>query len=238
MRCVRSCLLSCAAVLAVSATARAADLGPPLPPLPHFVEAPVAEFSGWYVRADAAYRFNRFGSVSTLFPPVPTSSRLDRSGGAGVGVGYRMGWFRGDLTVDYGLLTRYNGDTAAQADDYKLSVESFTGLFNGYADLGTWHGVTPYVGAGVGTSFLRTSKFTTASLVPASVSAPSYGTWTFSWAAMAGVNVALGRRTSLDIGYRHLDLGSAKTASDVFGNALTVHNLSAEEVRVGLRVEM
>jgi opacity protein-like surface antigen len=32
-----------------------------------------------------------------------------------------------------------------------------TGLFNAYADLGEWYGFTPYIGAGVGVSYVRTS---------------------------------------------------------------------------------
>lgn len=238
MRSVRSSFALCALTFILCTTARAADLGPPLPPLPQVVEAPRWESSGWYTRLDASYRFNRIGSVSALIPPDPTNNRIENSGGFGVGAGFKMGWFRTDLTVDYGLLSQYWGDTPVLANNYTLSVESFTGLVNGYVDLGTWHRITPYVGAGVGASYLRTSKFTTHSILPASVTAPSYGQWTFSWAAMAGLSFAVTRSVSLDVGYRHLALGTAKTAPDVFGNSLSLRNLSAEEVRLGLRVQM
>ena len=39
-------------------------------------------------------------------------------------------------------------------------------MFNGYADLGTWSGVTPYVGAGVGFAYNKLSGFTDTRLLP------------------------------------------------------------------------
>ncbi|ATQ69339.1 MULTISPECIES: outer membrane protein [Methylosinus] len=37
------------------------------------------------------------------------------------------------------------------------NMSRITGLFNAYVDLGNWFGLTPYVGAGVGASYVRTS---------------------------------------------------------------------------------
>jgi opacity protein-like surface antigen len=37
------------------------------------------------------------------------------------------------------------------------NLSRITGLFNAYVDLGNWLGITPYVGAGVGASYVRTS---------------------------------------------------------------------------------
>ena len=39
------------------------------------------------------------------------------------------------------------------ADFYRGNIASYVTMFNGYADLGTWYGVTPYVGAGVGFAY-------------------------------------------------------------------------------------
>ena len=59
------------------------------------------------------------------------------------------------------------------ADFYRGNVSSFIGLVNGYVDIGTWYGITPFVGAGVGFSNNRLSGLTdaAASPIPATVSA-------------------------------------------------------------------
>ena len=44
------------------------------------------------------------------------------------------------------------------------ATDTLTVLVNGYVDFGTWYGFTPYLGAGVGISYLRTGDYTVASL--------------------------------------------------------------------------
>ena len=80
------------------------------------------------------------------------------------GVGYRFNpWFRMDGPLEYrrgaNLQSLYTltdpvnptfGGPTQFADVYRANVSSFVGLANGYVNLGTWHGVSPFVGAGVG----------------------------------------------------------------------------------------
>ena len=63
--------------------------------------------------------------------------------------------------------------------DLRARINVLATLFNGYLDLGTWYGVTPYVGGGIGFSYLRPIQFTSVS-VPPSVASNS-GTFDFSW---------------------------------------------------------
>ena len=51
---------------------------------------------------------------------------------------------------------------------------------------------------------------------------------------MAGVAYAIAPNLMLDVSYRYVNFGDVKTASDAFG-AMTLKNVYAHEVRVGIR---
>ncbi len=76
----------------------------------------------------------------------------------GYGGGHRLPdhpWLRVDATVDQSLGARYRAYSSGSASPPATNVEAgdidvLTGLVTAYADLGTWWGLTPYLGAGVG----------------------------------------------------------------------------------------
>jgi opacity protein-like surface antigen len=51
---------------------------------------------------------------------------------------------------------------------------------------------------------------------------------------MAGTAYSITPNLAVDLGYRYLNLGDVSTASDAAG-AMTLKNLAAHEVRVGVR---
>ena len=51
---------------------------------------------------------------------------------------------------------------------------------------------------------------------------------------MAGVGYAIGPNLMLDLSYRYMNFGDVATASDAFGE-MTLKNLAAHEVRIGIR---
>jgi opacity protein-like surface antigen len=51
---------------------------------------------------------------------------------------------------------------------------------------------------------------------------------------MAGVGFTVSSNLVADLGYRYLNLGDTKSATDASG-AMTFKNIAAHEVRVGLR---
>ncbi len=225
----------CGAALAISgATARGADMPgyPSLPlPFPSEKSQRVDELiSGWYLRGDLGYRFQRVGTSSDLFTEYTTSSIKDSYVGA-IGVGYKASWLRTDITGDYGWRAMYSGSTDSGANTVSAKIESYTILLNGYLDLGTWSGFTPYIGAGIGGAQVSTRNYETTP--PQVTEPPKTARWNLAWAAMAGVSVNLTYNVLLDIGYRHIDMG------DVLGgpnaNRLTVKKLTGDEVRVGVR---
>jgi opacity protein-like surface antigen len=223
------------AVLAPIGAARAADM----PALPPVVTAPtfVQEYwSGWYLRGDIGYRWNDLDGTNSLIGINPASNTINDRFVVGGGGGYKSGWFRADVTMDYGPRTSYTG----VSPDYRMKVEGFTTLANFYLDLGTWYGLTPYVGAGAGFSWNRTGDyFSNPGLFPGLQGVDvSKAKWDFAWAAMGGVTFSLSPNLLMDVSYRYLNMGDAITPIASNNNQLTLKEMTAQEVRVGLRYNL
>lgn len=129
------------------------------------------------------------------------------------------------------------------SSNYAASIRNYDVLINGYIDLFHWGVVTPYVGAGVGLSFGRTSSgvtYTADDGTPYNTYFTDSGSgiqyhgyrdivlaqnyYNFAFALMAGVSVDVYAHTKLDIGYRYLNQGKVLGAE-----------LASQEVRAGLR---
>jgi len=219
--------------LLVPNAAFAADMPGTLPPpgvvpfLPPSTSAP-----GWYLRGDIGGYWGVMGSAQSAPGfPSPTDNGLGNGFVGGVGVGIKSSWIRTDLTVDYTAM-KYSGAIAAPGD-VTAKVDAITALFNGYLDLGTWYGITPYLGAGAGVANLRTHDYASTA-APPFTSGLSHSQWKFAYAVMAGAGYSIAPNITLDAGYRYVNFGDVTTASDSFG-AMTLKNLAAHEVRVGVR---
>lgn len=201
--------LAIATAVTVSATsgiAAAADMSAP-PPIMRAPQQPWVELgSNWYLRGDFSYRM--FDVPGTVGP--------EDAAALGLGVGYQFSsWLRGDITLDYQFGTRFSAIDSPSVAGAELWSTNL--LANGYVDLGTWYGVTPYVGAGVGTAFNDLN---------------GNSRWNFAWALMAGAAYHLSPNLSFDFGYRYADLGAAT------GLDLSRVDITAHEFRVGLRYKL
>ncbi len=225
----------------LSTAAFAADMRGPIP----VVSGPPVEefFSSWYVRLDGGYRANDLSTGQALGIPFATSSYKD-SGTIGGGIGYKWNWFRGDITFDYGNAPKFVGDTYASPlvnapFHVTAKLATYTTLANAYIDMGTWCGFTPYIGGGIGATYLKPSGFALTDTTGTTYS--TIGTdakWTFSWAAMGGVSYAFSPVFLIDASYRYLSLGEARNMVSMIPPALgdvTYGNLTAQEFRLGLR---
>jgi opacity protein-like surface antigen len=219
------------AVIAASGTglAQAADL-----PFPGASQPLVAtEFaSNWYLRGDVDYRFydSPGGGVSGV---NFESSSIANNAAFDAGIGYKADWFRVDVTAGYGIRPHFFGTLDGGQTSVQARLTAITTLVNGYFDLGTWWGLTPYIGAGIGFSWMRPSEFVWAFPIP-NVPVTAASTFDLAWAAMAGVSYPLGRNLLVDAGYRFLHIGSPKMNLGGLGN-IDLGDMSAHEVRVGLR---
>ena len=102
---------------------------------------------------------------------------------------------------------------------------------NAYADLGSWGGFTPYVGAGIGGANVIVRDYV--SNPPQLRFTPTVQRWNLAWAAMAGVSYDITYNMKIDVGYRHVNMGDA--VGGPADNRLTVKKLTGDEIRIGLR---
>ena len=259
-------------------SARAADMSPP--PLYPQEPAPLVEFgTGWYLRGDVGfnefhmstpyggmtsplmgasigpgYQFNNFFRVDATYnglEPLTKSQTFTLPGtGAAYSIPAPSGLFpRGcpvaaDPTIPGNVFT-----TSCTANPWeKLQASAY--LLSFYVDFGNWSGITPYVGAGLGASYLLSS----ANIDYKFMNGAPYGTGghnnycsfqggvgglpcyflgytndrgpggsniNFAYALMAGVGIDVAPHVKLDLGYRFMNLGS---------------NVTTQEARAGLRI--
>jgi opacity protein-like surface antigen len=125
-------------------------------------------------------------------------------------------------------------------------ISAMTFLANGYIDLGTWHGLTPFVGAGVGFANVKVSGLTdsgvNATLAGFSPVATSYygdrSKTNFAWALMAGVGYDVSERLKLELGYRYVNMGSIKGIAGCGNPSCGIvgyNDIDAHEFRLGMR---
>jgi opacity protein-like surface antigen len=226
-------LLAAAIAVGASASAQAADLLPP-PPLPP-MEPPPPDFGGWYLRGDVGVSANQLSSVSSqftngaVFVPAPAfnSATIGDSAFAGAGVGYQFNnWFRFDVTAEYQTAAQYgavqsfanlwNLPCGARCYDlYHGQHSAAVFLANAYVDLGTWYGITPFIGGGVGVGVNWLENFYDISAQPAGGFgfAQNRMPTNFAWQLSAGLAYNVTPNLKLEVGYRYLDYGKMSTGT-------------------------
>ena len=244
----------------IAAPAWAAD-----PYEPPIVEAPIepiyqpvepvyqpVEVGGWYIRGDIDYHWSKFrGADYITYGPPPgtnsfTSGKLKGAFSAGAGVGYQVNnHFRVDLTGDYWFKSKFRGSTVGTCgggavtcvSDDRSSFSAMLLLANAYADLGTWHGITPYVGAGIGGAWLKWDTLHNSNDDGDFYHRGGKG-WRFAYALMAGASYCLTDHWKLDAGYRFTRIEGGRMFEYAnFGGPGFDKGMNVHEVRGGLRYQ-
>jgi opacity protein-like surface antigen len=246
----------------IGSAAQAADMPQMLPPMPL---PPIEETGGWYLRGDIGMSNQRLKNLdNTLFATAQQFEFLDKGGFdsapfVGVGLGYAWNsWLRTDATIEYrgnanfhALDRFFNPDAGGYIDsnNYSASKSEWLGLLNGYADLGTWGGVTPFIGAGVGFSRVTISHFRDLN-IPAAGMVPPTGVayadegvkWNLAWALYAGVGYKINPKTTLEFAYRYVSLGDGQSGDLISysggnssDNPMIFKGLSSHDLKFGLR---
>ncbi|GAC1040057.1 outer membrane protein [Rhizobium sp. No.120] len=273
---IRFDALALAAAMA-GASASIALAADATPPEIKMSEVSVKDAKGWYVRGDFGYAANASRTDTKFRAYDPTggdysSSSFDstRFGGdfsGGLGVGYQFNdLFRADVSGDF-FTGDFNGRVSSDSPcsgggggtgcstRAHSSFRAGSLMVNGYVDLGTLAGFTPYVGAGLGATRVSWSSVnaigscvdaTAGCGGAASVSAryPGDSDWRLTYALMAGVAYEVAPNIKVDLGYRfsHIAGGdmfgysAADSAAGAGGTAGRDGALSRHEIRVGLRI--
>jgi opacity protein-like surface antigen len=276
---LRALCVASGAILGLASYAHAADL---MPPAPAMEPAPMAgpDFSGWYLRGDVGVGMNT-GSIKAYDTPSPLigapadafnqfyNTSLGSTSMIDAGIGYSVNnWLRFDVTGEYrggGHLQALEqvaipSQSYQNANWYRGTVSAFIAMANAYVDVGTWYGITPYVGGGVGFAHTMLSGLTDQGFTyPGNGQGfPTGGYFAdgtsnnFAWALMAGLDYSVTQNLKLELGYRFLDYGKVKSgASNCFngtgqGGGFSIANcggsnhygstnqLMSSDVRVGM----
>jgi opacity protein-like surface antigen len=259
--------------------AGAADYEPPVVDMPVIVQdapefVPVEIGSGWYLRGDVGYAITnatgnftfRSYDAGAYTPGTFATGAYSGDLTLGVGFGYRFtDMLRADVTADNFSL-RFNGTrgfgspcpgenagTTCAAQDAS-SVNAWSIMANGYVDLGTIAGFTPYLGVGAGMTY---ANWGTATSTYACASGPcAFGarvlthegidSWRFTYQAMAGFAYDVSRNLKLDFGYTFRHVGGGDmfgfTAASQLAGASGVEasdpGFNQHVFKVGLRYEL
>lgn len=192
-----------------------------------------------YLRLDSGYSFSQDMDKDI------GSNDADSSAIVGLGVGYHFNeHIRADATVGYRGWYKVSAATTVLGATLSgdADINSTVGLINAYYDIGRFDRFTPYVGGGLG--FARNHVGST-DLALGGVGVGNIDSNTntdFAWQLSAGTAINIAHGVDLDIGYRYLDMGTAKTSDSatVGGTPLTgatlKGNLQASEIQAGLRI--
>lgn len=162
---------------------------------------------------------------------------MDNAFLGGVGIGARLNDIvRLDGTIEYRAKNTVTGSDRNFSDrrQYEGDVQSTVLLANVYADLLTYHNVTPYVGTGIGASANHVSDFDVAA-DSVDYKASTKTKWDLAWALHAGIGVRLSPRIIFDIGYSYSDLGDAKTGNFSGTSSIKLDHLTSHDVKFGIR---
>ncbi len=245
--------LSAALLCLGAAPAQAADIQ----------ESPIVEiqqFGGWYLRGDIGMSNQQLDKLDyfRFSEPEVFGFRNDGEFDAGItgqiGVGYQFNdWLRADVTAQYRGKTKFDAQDYYDSDgipggddngtnDYRAKKSEWLFLANAYADLGTYAGITPYVGAGIGASRNTISGFRDVNVVRNGGGyAGTESEWNLAWALHAGVGIKATDRMTIDLGYSYVDLGDARTGtfyndSGATGNqSVKFKDITSHDFKLGVR---
>lgn len=167
-----------------------------------------------------------------------TSDRmtLDASGGSSLVGGYDFGCLR--LEGELGF-KRFKVSSVSRSDgsnfDTDGNVNIFSTMVNGYLDYRNSTRLTPYIGGGIGFAALSIENTYGTNTQSGAVSKlyHSNDDIVFAYQAGAGLDIAINRHFSVDVGYRYF--GTARTDFDKDYPKATGIKLNSHDVVAGLR---
>ncbi len=253
-------------VAAMSTAASAADLLPP-PPLPYASSvAPVEIGTGWYLRGDVGvgildvdkFEGTAVGKADTFSIFEEERKSVGDQVFVGVGAGYQFNnWLRADVTAEYRTMTTFDLLEKATRSDglpypngatngfnrFSGKLASFVLLANVYADLGTFNGITPFIGAGVGVAHHRVTDFQDVGFSAFDGGfgyAQNQDSNQLAWALHAGLAYQVSHNLKLELAYRYLNMGKANAGviecvggCDAYGYKLK--DVDSHDFKIGMR---
>ncbi len=240
--------------------------GQPLPP--HCVAPPpppqivVEEFGGWYIRGDIGMTNQAVSALdNALFATTNDLRVIDRNFESGtffgLGIGYKWNsWLRFDVTGEYRGETGFHGlDTwtaiapdpnpGPRFNNYTAKKSEWLYLANIYADLGTWGGITPFLGAGIGLARIGIHSFRDMGTDGVNVTlgyADSAYKWNVAYAFHAGLAYEVTKNFTVELAYRYVYLGDGESGDIVtysggngIRNPMIFKGIDSHDLKLGVR---
>ena len=244
---VRRIIFSLATVFLFAGAAQAADY--PQPP-PVYVPPPPPCCDAWYLRGFVGVGMN--GNYDLNYLPNPAnvgngfvfqSNSISDATFVGGAVGYEWNnWLRFDVSAEYRSRTRvyaFGSYPPAGLDTYEGYIKSYVFLANAFVDLGTWECFTPFVGVGIGTSYLKLDTFTDINPNGGFGFGRNPTDWNLAWALYAGLAYNISKNFTVELTYRYLNYGSITDTVDCNGgcnpDSFEFKNLYSHDFMIGLR---
>ncbi len=172
-----------------------------------------------YVSGKISYDFNKV-NMKSAEPSNPELSRAKANKelfGTHVAYGVQAGYVRGELELNNSRDIKRN--YIGGLDHFRLYKHSV--MANAYFDYLTCTPWTPYVGAGIGSAYLKADDGEQAKSV-----------YNLAWQVMAGLTYDINSNWTLDAGYRYADLGRIRKNS---GDSVTKLTARDHEIMLGVR---
>jgi len=148
----------------------------------------------------------------------------DNAGIFALGAGYHVNnYMRADMTVGYRPWGKVN---FKGSEDKKADMWSMPVLANAYVSYPIMNMFDVYGMAGIGMSFNKTSSIT---------NAKGRSRSNLAWTAGAGIDYAINRCWSLDLGYRFTDLGQARVKGNADYDGRRKRDIRSNDIKLSAR---
>ncbi|MEL6297379.1 MAG: outer membrane beta-barrel protein [Pseudomonadota bacterium] len=221
------------------------------------VEWPVNSITRTFDGTGPATPGNLTGYTTTYGGNQVSGESLDNAmfGDIGVGCGQGSKGFRAEAVfsvrgekkfqgepAEFQITDVYSGTPQAPTDfddPMHFNLRSYTMMLNVYRDLGKWGSFVPYVGVGVGAAYHQIDEVYFTGNPSLTNRIEGNSDISFAWSLMAGFGYQITDRAVLDVGYRYIDMGKAKSGradnAGFVNPAVKVDDIAAHEFKFGVR---
>ncbi len=207
----------------------------------HEVAAPVG---GCYIRGDIGYGWNdadarEGGQNGAAYQTSNLEDEVTFGGGYGCATARGIRW---DVLYTFHGDNKWSG-VPAPPDPIFADIETHSLMANLYYDFDMGRRFKPYVGAGIGVAYHDMEALDCTPAIPGICTPGNFQRGgenvTFAWSLQTGVGIEVSDRTTLDIGYRYMDMGDVESNRvDITGfvNPIQrVEDITSHEFKVGVR---
>lgn len=190
-----------------------------------------------YVSGKVSYDWNRNKYKDADVDGIDRDHLNKERFGSHLAYGVQAGFVRGELELNNAMPQRFRvvETEGYDIDKGKLKIYKYSVMANAYFDFLNCSSWTPYVGAGLGTSWLK-AKISGSENDSATETVFDKSVYNLAWQVMAGVAYKVNTNWTVDAGYRYADLGRIrKHTIDEDGFDTTKLKVRDHEVMLGVR---